>query len=151
MLRNGGWLCGCGRTNPSYTGTCVCGATKDGSVGSRTITKPSSLAGAAVQTELEKMKAEEIRVLSNGGWKCHRCQTVNPAHIGFCGCGMTRGQNKEIDKKNENKQPEKLEEIKTQQNENDKFDEIKKYKELLDTGIITEEQFETKKKQLLGL
>lgn len=30
-------------------------------------------------------------------------------------------------------------------------DELKKYKELLDTGVITQEEFEAKKKQLLGL
>lgn len=30
-------------------------------------------------------------------------------------------------------------------------DELKKYKELLDSGVITEEEFNTKKKQLLGL
>lgn len=30
-------------------------------------------------------------------------------------------------------------------------DEIKKFKELLDSGIISQEEFETKKKQLLGL
>lgn len=30
-------------------------------------------------------------------------------------------------------------------------DELKKYKELLDSGIITQEEFEAKKKQLLGL
>jgi uncharacterized membrane protein len=30
-------------------------------------------------------------------------------------------------------------------------DELKKYKELLDTGAITQEEFDTKKKQLLGL
>ena len=30
-------------------------------------------------------------------------------------------------------------------------DELKKFKELLDTGIITQEEFEAKKKQLLGL
>lgn len=30
-------------------------------------------------------------------------------------------------------------------------DELKKYKELLDTGVITQEEFEKKKKQLLGL
>lgn len=30
-------------------------------------------------------------------------------------------------------------------------DEIRKYKELLDDGIITQEEFNTKKKQLLGL
>ena len=30
-------------------------------------------------------------------------------------------------------------------------DELKKFKELLDSGIITQEEFEAKKKQLLGL
>lgn len=33
----------------------------------------------------------------------------------------------------------------------DKYDEIKKVKELLDIGIITQDEFEAKKKQLLGL
>ena len=32
----------------------------------------------------------------------------------------------------------------------DKFEELKKYKELLDLGIITQEEFEVKKKELLG-
>lgn len=36
-------------------------------------------------------------------------------------------------------------------NTNDRFDEIKKYKELLDNGIISNEEFETKKKELLNL
>ncbi|MBQ7378808.1 MAG: SHOCT domain-containing protein [Clostridia bacterium] len=30
-------------------------------------------------------------------------------------------------------------------------DELKKYKELLDSGIISQEEFDAKKKQLLGL
>ena len=30
-------------------------------------------------------------------------------------------------------------------------DELKKYKDLLDSGVITQEEFEAKKKQLLGL
>lgn len=34
---------------------------------------------------------------------------------------------------------------------NKNFDELKKYKELYDEGIITKEEFEAKKKQLLGL
>lgn len=33
----------------------------------------------------------------------------------------------------------------------DETDQIKKYKELLDNGIITQEEFDAKKKQLLGL
>jgi hypothetical protein len=30
-------------------------------------------------------------------------------------------------------------------------DEMKKYKELLDSGVISQEEFDAKKKQLLGL
>lgn len=33
----------------------------------------------------------------------------------------------------------------------DKFEEIKKFKELMDDGIITQEEFETKKRELLGV
>ena len=33
----------------------------------------------------------------------------------------------------------------------DKFEEVRKYKELLDQGIITQEEFDRKKKELLGL
>ena len=31
------------------------------------------------------------------------------------------------------------------------MDELKQLKELLDTGVISQEEFDTKKKQLLGL
>lgn len=36
-------------------------------------------------------------------------------------------------------------------NEKDKFEEIKKYKELLDMGIVTQDEFDIKKKQLLEI
>jgi hypothetical protein len=36
-------------------------------------------------------------------------------------------------------------------NTSDRFDEIKKYKELFDNGIISNEEFEIKKKELLNL
>lgn len=35
--------------------------------------------------------------------------------------------------------------------ESNAIEEIKKYKELLDSGILTEEEFAAKKRQLLGL
>lgn len=34
---------------------------------------------------------------------------------------------------------------------NDKFDEVKKYKDLMDSGIITEEEFDKKRAEILGL
>ena len=47
---------------------------------------------------------------------------------------------------------EEIEKLKTQDNSvTSPVEEIKKYKELLDSGIITQEEFEAKKKQLLGL
>ena len=46
------------------------------------------------------------------------------------------------------KDKEPLAEKSTQQSA---ADELKKFKELLDSGIITQEEFEAKKKQLLGL
>ena len=33
----------------------------------------------------------------------------------------------------------------------DEADQLKKYKDLLDSGVITQEEFDAKKKQLLGL
>lgn len=38
-----------------------------------------------------------------------------------------------------------------QENPQSNADELKKFKELLDAGVITQEEFDTKKKQLLGL
>lgn len=35
--------------------------------------------------------------------------------------------------------------------QNDSADQLKKYKDLLDSGVITQEEFDAKKKQLLGL
>lgn len=40
---------------------------------------------------------------------------------------------------------------KIQVNNSNTTEELKKYKELLDSGIITQEEFDAKKKQLLGL
>ena len=41
--------------------------------------------------------------------------------------------------------------VETTAPKSDEADQIKKYKELLDSGIITQEEFDAKKKQLLGL
>ena len=36
-------------------------------------------------------------------------------------------------------------------NEASSVEDLKKYKELLDTGVISQEEFDAKKKQLLGI
>lgn len=161
ILAQGGWICSCGRTNPNYTGTCACGATKDGSVNSKAASLAVSPASVAVnQAELERLKIEENKMLRNGGWKCRRCGKVNPEFIGFCACGMTKGQSKEVDQRYEREENEKRAAAEEMQKNNidengssekDKFEEIKKYKELMDSGIISEEEFNKKKTELLKL
>lgn len=51
----------------------------------------------------------------------------------------------------ENEVKEVKEEVVSKKSSNDNFAEIRKYKELLDEGIITEEEFNQKKKELLNL
>lgn len=51
------------------------------------------------------------------------------------------------DKSKENKESPNIKQISTQ----DPVEELKTYKELLDEGVITEKEFEAKKKQLLGI
>lgn len=46
---------------------------------------------------------------------------------------------------------ESTKESESKKNDDSKFDEIRKYKQLLDEGIITEEEFQAKKKELLNL
>ena len=88
----------------------------------------------------------EERILLNGGWKCDKCGNVNHDYTLFCLCGNPKPAplepksktNTDIESKKENSSVYLA-------------DEIRKLKELADDGIITQEEFEAKKKQLLGL
>lgn len=51
----------------------------------------------------------------------------------------------------ERQSKKKAETIQETKPKTDNADELKKFKELLDSGVITQEEFEAKKKQLLGL
>lgn len=53
--------------------------------------------------------------------------------------------------KYEQKNEKQAEKKTVQPNKTDAFEEIRKFKQLLDEGIISEDEFNTKKKQLLGL
>lgn len=101
----------------------------------------SSLLSAAAQENDEK------RMLSSGGWKCSKCGRVNPSYTGSCGCGMSKSDN-------EAKKQAAIEEAKAKeksQQELDNLKKVKEYKDLLDSGVISEEEFEKKKKELLNL
>ena len=75
------------------------------------------------------------------GWRCPLCGKTHQSYEYVCSCGYDKARSEEIDKNS---------------NEMELLDatviaEIKKYKELMDEGILTQEEFDKKKKQLLEL
>lgn len=101
----------------------------------------STLLSAASQ------EANDKKVISSGGWKCSKCGRVNPSYTGTCACGGTKYETEakakadaEAAKAKENSEKELLE-----------LQKLKTYKDLLDSGAISQEEFDLKKKQLLGL
>ncbi|MDO5521662.1 MAG: SHOCT domain-containing protein [bacterium] len=77
-------------------------------------------------------------MINNDGWRCQRCGVVNPGYTGSCSCGMTKQENENYGRSENEAAP-------------DKFEQIKKYRELLDQGILTQEEFDKKKKELFDL
>ena len=82
----------------------------------------------------------ERRILESGGWRCV-CGRVNNDYVSSCACGRAKREG------DVNVQ----EAIAIEQKEKDSITQLKEYKELLDSGILTQEEFDAKKKQLLGL
>jgi len=81
----------------------------------------------------------ENKILKNNGWVCAKCQKTNPHYTGTCSCGNTKGENEQILQQKEKKEIEA-----------ENIEKLKKLKELLDSGIITQEEFEKKKEELLN-
>ena len=88
---------------------------------------PSSSASTSTPQQLTSI---DQKTLANGGWKC-TCGRVNPSYTGTCSCGK---------KKRDIEEEQHLEQLK----------KLKDYKELLDSGVISSEEYEKKKKELLG-
>ena len=86
-------------------------------------------------------EAEDERLLREGGWKCIKCGRVNASFSPSCDCGRTKYENdNEILKQKEEKS-----------NVDNVKEEIEKYKNMLDEGLITQEEFELKKKSILKI
>lgn len=92
------------------------------------------------------LRKQEDNLLEAGGWRCSRCRRVNPRNMGFCSCGISRGESSKIDELLTTENLVNKEEVSDM---NTKVQILKKYKELLDAGIISQDEFENKKKELL--
>ena len=81
------------------------------------------------------------RLLAEGGWRCG-CGKVHARYVSSCSCG--RNKDGERPPQPTPVQPEEASTDAT-------VAAIREYKKLLDEGILTAEEFEAKKKQLLGI
>ena len=137
-----GWKCDCGRENPSYVSTCVCGKSK------RDISPPEPV-----------RRPRQTREPVGDEWKC-TCGRINKSYVSTCACGKSRRDvlNPPKPQTAKEQSAEQLPPQRTAQEtkpaggpetELSRIEAIRKYKELLDEGILTQEEFEAKKKQLL--
>ena len=92
-----------------------------------------------ILSAMDSQRAENKRNTKVDYSSCPKCHSTK----------LKRITKEELDKINENESKSPASEPTSAPTSN--LDEIKKLKELLDLGAITEEEFDTKKKQLLGL
>lgn len=88
--------------------------------------------------------AHNQQLLASGGWQC-ACGKVNASYVSSCACGRSKGGDLPAEP------APVVPEEPTEDNEVRNAQAIREYKKLLDEGIITAEEFEAKKKQLLGI
>ena len=98
-------------------------------------------------TSFQQSAGKEKERLSHGDWKCHNCGRINANYVGTCGCGLTKSENEAIISK-------EIEDEKTKIKNEAELKNLQKlmsYKELLDSGVITQEEFDKKKSELINL
>ena len=110
-------------------------------------TKPQRIQRYENRSAPSSHRDSEREILSNGGWRCD-CGQVNYNYVSSCRCGRSKWEVEQRRFKEKMKAAKEAEERKP---EKSNAEQIKEYKELLDIGAITQEEFDAKKKQLLGL
>ncbi|MDE6672170.1 MAG: SHOCT domain-containing protein [Ruminococcus sp.] len=96
--------------------------------------------GSSVYAQEEEKK----RLLADDNWKCNNCGQVNPRYLTTCTCGTSKSNNEPVSRPIV--RPEN-----TLKKTSMTADELLKLKQLLDAGVLTQEEFDKMKKQLLGL
>lgn len=104
--------------------------------------------GNSVLSQMAKERTE-AEIMRNGGWKCSNCGRTNAGYVGSCACGWTKYQSeaKLIEAKKSAEENANKEQNAVSQ-EMEKIEVLKKYKELLDMGAISQEEFDKKKSSL---
>lgn len=134
------WICAyCGEKNANTLRACLkCGELK------RIKSEPSA-------------KLFHIREPNENEWKCKKCGVINHNYVGTCSCGNRKQDNDTfvfedtIQTKAEKIDEETQVMVTNKSSDLSMANAIKQFKELLDMGAITQEEYDRKKKELLGL
>ncbi len=120
------------------------------------VSDSKSETGRSIQVASRKPAEEFNRPLRQDEWRC-TCGRINPNYTGTCYCGSKKHQARASQAGGSSEKAlngnEKT--VLTSSENNGKLDEtdkikyLKEYKELLDNGVITKEEFDEKKKNLL--
>ena len=143
QMSSGGWQCSCGRTHSAYETSCVCGGSKRN-------------APVVIQPPAAPAQPQ--------AWIC-TCGRHHAPYESSCACGKLRSMvlgapnvgrpiptaPPAVMPGEHSKQDFTSSKPAAAPNENDNIQTLRKYKSLLDEGVITQEEYDAKKKELLGL
>ncbi len=103
---------------------------------------------------IKMIKSQKVETVTNAtSWKCKKCKKINPAYTGTCSCGNTREENdaplKALQERREAEARALANEKIKQDSELDNLLTLSAYKDRMDKGVITKEDFEQRRKELL--
>lgn len=116
------------------------------------LSKPQLHNSALGEQGLLRGIAEEVaenRLMREGGWECAFCHRKNEKVVTTCICGKSKDDTSEKIRQEKKTQMEQQQSRKND-TEINTIELLEKYKKLLDAGALTQEEFDTKKKQLLN-
>lgn len=105
--------------------------------------KPNNCSAQKDRVISDLMRNENM--ISNGGWKCCKCGKTNAHYVGTCSCGMEKFESQAKDNAVKLQAKKKVESEVEMLN----LEKLRSYKDLLDSGVITQEEFDIKKSELL--
>ena len=147
---DGGWRCLCGRVHEPYVSSCACGQSKR-----------AVLDRTATTSRFEPLSLPVVEPPSPRDWTC-TCGCTHPSYESSCICGKTKHEvltaniilpdPEPIPIPETAPEPVLIPDTMPDPADDDQIiQSLRKYKELLDDGVITQEDYDAKKKQLLGL
>lgn len=137
---DGGWRCICGRVHYPYESSCACGQSKR-----------AVLDGTATPTCFDPLSKLAPQPPSPQDWTC-TCGREHPSYETSCICGKTKHEVLTANIVLPEPEPGTILEVLSEPTDDDQsIQTLRKYKTLLDDGVITQEDYDAKKKQLLGL